>query len=119
MTEQQHLEQAIAAQEAARQVRALGRAHTGNRLVLQGSYARRYWQDEPFERLIKQAKHLIDQRERMELYQQADRILVQEAAIIPLGYARYSWLRKPWLTVLFSDRISRVGVTKDIFIRPH
>ena len=39
----------------------------------------------------------MDQEERMELYQQADRILVQEAPIMPLIYGRLHLLVKPWV----------------------
>lgn len=80
------------------------------------SLVRSWWQNETFERLIMQASQLTDQRARMQLYQQADRILVQAAAILPLVYLRYPFLQKPWLTVPLRDRSNP---SKDIIIRPH
>ena len=77
---------------------------------------RSWWQNETFERLIRQAKRLTDQSARIELYRQADRILVQEAAIMPLVYGRDHWLRKPWVTVLVRNSSNP---SKDIIIRPH
>jgi hypothetical protein len=44
------------------------------------------WQNEAFERLVEEAGQVTDQAERMKLYRQADKILVEEAAIMPLYY---------------------------------
>ncbi|NIM24770.1 MAG: hypothetical protein GTO65_10800, partial [Armatimonadetes bacterium] len=40
----------------------------------------------------------MDQGKRMKLYAQADRILVEEAAIMPLTYERAHLLVKPWVS---------------------
>jgi ABC-type oligopeptide transport system substrate-binding subunit len=39
----------------------------------------------------------LDQEERLGLYAQADRILVEAAAVIPLTYSRSHMLVKPWV----------------------
>jgi ABC-type transport system substrate-binding protein len=43
-----------------------------------------WWHNSDYERLIQAAAHSTDQAERLRLYQDADRILVEEAAIVPL-----------------------------------
>lgn len=77
---------------------------------------RRWWQNEPFEALVRQAKQMTDPRERMNLYRQADQILIEEAAIMPLNYTYLPLLLKPWLTVFHNGRFTH---TKDSIIRPH
>jgi ABC-type oligopeptide transport system substrate-binding subunit len=53
----------------------------------------------------------------MKMYQQADRILVEEAPIVPLTYRRAHYLVKPWL------RFPPMGLQrwywKDFIIEPH
>jgi ABC-type oligopeptide transport system substrate-binding subunit len=34
----------------------------------------------------------------MNLFRQADSLLVQEAAVVPLSYGRPHWLVKPWIS---------------------
>jgi oligopeptide transport system substrate-binding protein len=55
------------------------------------------WQNRTYDRLVEKARRVTDQAERMRLYRQADTILTQEAAILPLTYARLNWLIKPWV----------------------
>jgi ABC-type oligopeptide transport system substrate-binding subunit len=56
------------------------------------------WTNDSFNRLVAQANLLQDQHERMQLYRQAEEILVTEAPIIPLFYGKGEWLIKPWVT---------------------
>ncbi len=77
---------------------------------------RSWWQHEQFEELVRQAKQMTDPRERMKLYRQADQILIEEAAVMPLYYTCLSLLLKPWLTVFHTGRFTH---TKDSIIRPH
>lgn len=77
---------------------------------------RSWWQHEPFEALVRQAKQMTDPRERMKLYRQADQILIEEAAVMPLYYTCLSLLLKPWLTIFHTGRFTH---TKDSIIRPH
>jgi len=41
------------------------------------------WHNQPYDRLLEQAARCTDQEERMRLYGQADRILIDEAVIMP------------------------------------
>jgi oligopeptide transport system substrate-binding protein len=54
------------------------------------------WND-TYINLLEQARRLTNQSERMRLYRQADEILVQEAAIMPVTYARFHLLVKSWV----------------------
>ncbi len=55
------------------------------------------WRNAAFDRLIEEARSIPDQARRMQLYRQADRILMEEAAIVPLTYLRAHLLVKPWV----------------------
>ena len=48
--------------------------------------------------LMEEARRVTDQGARIPLYQQADRILMAEAAIMPLAYSRSHLLVKPWVS---------------------
>jgi ABC-type oligopeptide transport system substrate-binding subunit/class 3 adenylate cyclase/tetratricopeptide (TPR) repeat protein len=76
------------------------------------SSERARWRNAAYEGLIDEARRLTDQGERMNLYQQADRILVQEAPIMPLIYVGDHFLAKPWLR-------NYPGPIKDVIIKPH
>jgi ABC-type oligopeptide transport system substrate-binding subunit len=76
------------------------------------------WRNEAYDRLVEEARRVMDQEERMKLYGQADRILVEEAAIIPLNYGRLQLLVKPWLTN-FLMSANRARSWKDFIIEPH
>ncbi len=56
------------------------------------------WTNETFDVLIEQARLTTDQAERIKLFQQADKILVEEAPIIPYFYFSSHFLMKPWVT---------------------
>ena len=56
------------------------------------------WSNFGFDRLLEEAARIQDQKRQIALYKEADQILVaQEAAILPLGYARGKQLVKPWV----------------------
>jgi len=76
-----------------------------------------FWTQKDYDRLIEQARRTLDQGERIKLYKQADRILVEEAAIVPLCYGRSIFLRKPWVKGLGPDMIDYCG--RDTIIEPH
>ncbi len=61
---------------------------------------------------------MMNQEERIALYQEADRILVEEAAIVPLAYDRIHILVKPWVR---NPPIAALGgwFLKDVIIEPH
>nr|NIN69473.1 hypothetical protein [Anaerolineae bacterium]NIN99523.1 hypothetical protein [Anaerolineae bacterium]NIQ82384.1 hypothetical protein [Anaerolineae bacterium] len=80
-----------------------------------GYYA---WRDEAYNRLVEEARRATDQPERVRSYQQADRILVNEAWILPLLYERRHSLVKPWVVKLPTSAIM-LGFWKDVIIEAH
>jgi ABC-type oligopeptide transport system substrate-binding subunit/class 3 adenylate cyclase len=76
------------------------------------------WRNATFDQLVKAASHVSEQVERIKLYQAADRILIEEAAVIPLWYGRYHLLVKPWIS-RFRLSPMRVWHWKDVVIEPH
>ena len=85
------------------------------RLALDGRS--RGWHNDEFTRLLSEANRTIDQSKRIQLFQEADRILIQEAAVIPLTYNRLHILVKPWIIGLTG--INDLGAWKDVIIKPH
>jgi oligopeptide transport system substrate-binding protein len=76
------------------------------------------WQNEAYEGLVEGARRVMDQEERMRMYQQADRILVDEAPILPLVYARLHLLVKPWVRK-YPTSPMKACFWKDVIIEPH
>jgi ABC-type oligopeptide transport system substrate-binding subunit len=77
-----------------------------------------HWQNPNFERLIEEGRRTIDQVKRVDLYRQADRILTEEAVVLPLFYGhiyelRQPWVRKPAGASIYSPQ------WKDINLMPH
>jgi oligopeptide transport system substrate-binding protein len=87
---------------------------------LRGSAIRRItrWRSEAYDRLLEKARRVLDQGERVRLYRQADKILVEEAAIVPVGHDRKHFIVKPWIS---KPPITGIGrwFWKDVFIEPH
>ena len=76
------------------------------------------WRNPAYEELVEKARRLTDQRQRMRLYSQADRILVDEAAVGPLFYARNTLMIQPWVRRF--PMAARGGwFWKDVVIEPH
>jgi ABC-type oligopeptide transport system substrate-binding subunit len=76
------------------------------------------WWHEAYNNLVEEARRATDQDQRMKLYQQADRILVEEAAIMPLAYGRRHLLMKPWVRQ-FPTSHTRSWFWKDVIIEAH
>ncbi|MEA3377507.1 MAG: ABC transporter substrate-binding protein [Chloroflexota bacterium] len=58
------------------------------------------WHNPRFDALVEQAAQVADGGRRLELYREADRILVaEEAVVMPLGYGRGRILVKPWVAL--------------------
>jgi ABC-type transport system substrate-binding protein len=76
------------------------------------------WRDMTYERLVKSARRTQDQSERVRLYQQMDKILINEAIILPLIYDMKHLLVKPWVR---NFPISPVGkwFLKEVIIKLH
>jgi oligopeptide transport system substrate-binding protein len=73
------------------------------------------WHHDQFEQLIKKAKQVQDQAERMALYREAELILVHEAPVVPIRYMRNQWLQKPWIR----SNLGIAPLLKDVIIDPH
>jgi oligopeptide transport system substrate-binding protein len=76
------------------------------------------WRNEAYDGLVEQARRIEDQEARMKLYAQAEKILVEEAAILPLFYARMQRLVKPWVR-RFPASATRWAFWEDVVIEPH
>jgi oligopeptide transport system substrate-binding protein len=77
-----------------------------------------HWHNERFVDLIDKAGQMTDQSGRMSLYREADRLLMDEAPLIPLTYGRSMQLVKPWVKNYSTSPITRC-LWKDIIIEPH
>jgi ABC-type oligopeptide transport system substrate-binding subunit/predicted Ser/Thr protein kinase len=76
------------------------------------------WQNESYNKLVEEAVRVFDQEARMKLYQHADRIVAEEAPILPLAYGRFHMLVKPWVKKINFSAITP-PFWKDIIIEPH
>jgi ABC-type transport system substrate-binding protein len=77
-----------------------------------------HWRNQTYNALVEQARRITAQAERMNLYEQADRMLVQEAVITPLAYWREHTLVKPWITRYPTSAV-RAFMWQDVVIEPH
>ena len=59
--------------------------------------------DAAYDRLIDQATVELDQSRRIATYQQAQRVLIEQAAIAPLAYGRRNILVQPWVRNLVTS----------------
>ncbi len=73
------------------------------------------WRGEVFDSLIESARRNQDQGERIRLYQRADKMLIDEAIVLPLGYFITHLLIKPWV----KNYPLGVSSLKDVVIEPH
>ncbi len=76
------------------------------------------WRNKGYDRLLQEARRLRDQTGRMKLYQQAERILIEEAAVLPLFYDWFHCLVKPWVKNWPMSIVPR-AYHKDLIIEPH
>jgi oligopeptide transport system substrate-binding protein len=76
------------------------------------------WRNDSFNNLVEKARRITDQEERMKLYKQAEKILVEKAIILPLYYERYQRLVKPWVSKCPTSAMKLLH-WKDIIIEPH
>jgi ABC-type transport system substrate-binding protein len=80
---------------------------------------RRRWDNETYSRLVEEARRTFDQDRRMKLYKQADRILIEEAVLVPTEYASLPWLVKPWVIRFPSAPVGGARYWKDVILEPH
>ncbi len=74
--------------------------------------------NEAYEILVERARRLMDQEERAKLYRQADRMLIEQAVVVPLTYDRWHILVKPWVSRYPTSPIRRT-FWQDVVIEPH
>jgi oligopeptide transport system substrate-binding protein len=86
------------------------------RLVFLRSYLN--WRHDEYERLVEGARRHADQRVRMELYRQADRIVVEQLPLTPVMSLREYLLVKPWVRNYVMSLMGDV-FWKDVVIEPH
>jgi ABC-type oligopeptide transport system substrate-binding subunit/DNA-binding SARP family transcriptional activator len=77
-----------------------------------------HWQSDAYRELVEGARRVVDHQERMEMYHQADRVLVEEAVIMPFAYWRSHLLVKPWVKGFPVSPI-KWWFWKDVVIAPH
>jgi ABC-type oligopeptide transport system substrate-binding subunit len=75
------------------------------------------WQNCAYYDLLAAAERCSDPKRRIEMYQQADRILVEEAPVVPLAYGRAHYLVKPW--VRFVPQATGLPRWQDCVVEPH
>jgi ABC-type oligopeptide transport system substrate-binding subunit/DNA-binding SARP family transcriptional activator len=80
---------------------------------------RNRWQDDTYNRLVEAARHETELGRRIELYRQADAILVEEAPIMPVYYDRGHLLVKPWISRFPISSLRWYGHWNDVVIDPH
>jgi ABC-type transport system substrate-binding protein len=61
---------------------------------------------------------MLDQEERIKMYERAERVLVDQAPILPLHYVRYHMLIKPWVR-RYPTSPMKLWFWKDVIIEPH
>ena len=76
------------------------------------------WQNETYIELVEKARRIPNQAERMKLYQQADKMLIEAAVLIPLIYGRWHFLIKPWVSKYPTSALGW-HFWKDVVIEPH
>ena len=78
------------------------------------------WLNDAYSQLLEEARRITDQGKRMNLYRQADRMLMQEAVVVPVEYGAHFWLAKPWLSRFPAAGLAlRWQYLKDVVIEPH
>jgi ABC-type oligopeptide transport system substrate-binding subunit/class 3 adenylate cyclase len=81
----------------------------------------RFWSldwDDHYRDLVERARQITDQKERLRLYREADRILIEQAVVMPVWYMRWHMLVKPWVKRLPLTSLTGI-ILKDVVIEPH
>jgi len=73
------------------------------------------WHGEGFDELLERARRTQDQGERIQIYQLADKMLVDDAVVLPLGYFMTNSLIKPWV----KNYSLGPSFLKDVVVEPH
>jgi ABC-type oligopeptide transport system substrate-binding subunit len=75
------------------------------------------WHNETYNRLVKEARFTRNHAQRIGMYEEADRLLVQEAAVMPLIYGRLNLLVKPWVAA-YPTSGTKQWLWKDVVLAP-
>jgi ABC-type oligopeptide transport system substrate-binding subunit len=75
------------------------------------------WSEE-YAKLVTEAARPLDQKTRFELYARADRMICEQAIILPVAYNTACALMKPWIR-REPKWYARGGCWKDVIIDPH
>ena len=90
-----------------------------NNFIVEGlNNIREKWNHPIFEKLLDEASLELNQVRRLKLYQQADKILIEEAVVIPLAYQRLHFLVKPWISNPSLSMLANAGL-ENVIIEPH
>lgn len=76
-----------------------------------------HWRNESYDGLLEEAHRTSNPNDRIRLYKEADKILMEDAAIMPTTYGREHRLCKPW--VRLPTGMAGFWYYKDIIIEPH
>ncbi len=68
-----------------------------NFLCVSPVWRRTHWQNPLYAAPVEQARHITSQEERLQMYRRADRLLIEEAVVLPLTYGQIHLLVKPWV----------------------
>jgi ABC-type oligopeptide transport system substrate-binding subunit/DNA-binding SARP family transcriptional activator len=77
------------------------------------------WNNPHYISLLEKARQTFNQSERVAVYQEAGRLLMDEAVIIPLAYSNKHLLIKPWVKNFRTMKIKHPGFWKDVIIESH
>jgi len=67
------------------------------------------------DRLLEQARVEQDSEQRLQLYGQAEQLIVQDAALVPLWHSRSYMLTKPYVKGVVYSAAIRPGL-KDVYL---
>ena len=76
-----------------------------------------HWRNDKYSHLLEEAQRTVDQGDRIRLYQAADKILIEDAVVMPIAYSMFHQLCKPW--VKLSAGVSGFWFFKDVIIEQH
>jgi len=97
-----------------------GAAYPDPDFFLRASPVRRdsRWRHDAYNHMVEQARMVLDQDARIALYKQADKLLIEEAVIMPLVYGRIHMLVKPWIRQLPTSTVKQ-WFWKDVIMERH
>jgi oligopeptide transport system substrate-binding protein len=72
------------------------------------------WPSQPYIDLLDEAARVTEQQRRLELYEQAERILARQTLVLPLVYQPWHVLMKPWITNFRVPAIKHPGFWHDL-----